>query len=193
MWFINTNFAKGYWIWWNFYKIETLENEEDFAECDLFIVLIGCIGLNKERLQSIRSKNHYNKKSIEILGLIDYFFKRFNFIKNNKNFHKFLEIFLAHGNYMNGITTKGGAFDFQLTSLSKFYDMKSKNNKTTLFQYIIEFIMEEVDKTILNFMSYFELFNKMQITLINESYKSLKEAFKSVEGLIKFEIQKMMK
>ena len=33
----------------------------------------------------------------------------------------------------------------------------------------------------------------MQITLMNESYKSLKEAFKSVEGLIKFEIQKMMK
>ena len=25
-------------------KIETLENEEDFAESDLFIVLIGCIG-----------------------------------------------------------------------------------------------------------------------------------------------------
>ena len=95
------------------------------------------------------------------MGLIDYFFfKGFDFIKNNKNFHKFLEIFLAHGNYMNGITTKGGAFGFQLTSLSKFYDMKSKYNKTTLFQYIIEFIMEEVDKTILNFMSYFELLMK---------------------------------
>jgi hypothetical protein len=166
-------------------KTETLENEEDFAECDLFIVLIGCIGCNKERLQAIRFKNSYSKKSVEILGLIDYFFKGFDFVKTNKNFHKFLEIFLAHGNYMNGVTVKGGAFGFQLTSLTKFYDTKSKDNKTTLFQYIIEFIVEEYDKKILNFMSYFELFNKMQITLINESYKSLKESFKSVEALKK--------
>ena len=166
-------------------KTENLENEEDFAECDLFIVLIGCISCNKERLQAIRFKNNYSKKSVEILGLIDFFFKGFDFVKNNKNFHKFLEIFLAHGNYMNGVTAKGGAFGFQLASLSKFYDMKSKDNKSTLFQYIIEFIMDEVDRKILNFMPFFELFNKMQITLIQESYNSLKDKFKSVEALKK--------
>jgi len=164
-------------------KTETLENEEDFAECDLFIVLIGCISCNQQRLQAIRFKNSYSKKSVEVLGLIDYFFKGFDFVKNNKNFHKYLEILLAHGNYMNGVTAKGGAFGFQLTSLTKFYDMKSKDNKSTLLQYIIEFIMEEVDRKILNFMPFFELFNKMQITLINESYNSLKEKFKSVEAL----------
>lgn len=166
-------------------KTENLENEEDFAECDLFIVLIGCISCNKERLQAIRFKNTYSKKSVEVLGLIDFFFKGFDFVKNNKNFHKFLEIFLAHGNYMNGVTAKGGAFGFQLASLSKFYDMKSKDNKSTLFQYIIEFIMDEVDRKILNFMPFFELFNKMQITLIQESYNSLKDKFKSVEALKK--------
>ena len=164
-------------------KTETLENEEDFAECDLFIVLIGCISCNQQRLQAIRFKNSYSKKSVEVLGLIDYFFKGFDFVKNNKNFHKFLEILLAHGNYMNGVTAKGGAFGFQLTSLSKFYDMKSKDNKTTLLQYIIEYIMEDLDRKILNFMPFFELFNKMQITLINESYNSLKDKFKAVEAL----------
>ena len=45
--------------------------------------------------------------------------------------------------------------------------------------------MEEVDRKLLNFMPYFELFNKMQITLIQESYNSLKEKFKSVEALKK--------
>ena len=35
-------------------------------------------------------------------------------------------------NYMNGLTAKGGAFGFPLTSLTKFYDMKSKDNKSTL-------------------------------------------------------------
>jgi hypothetical protein len=62
--------------------------------------------------------------------------------------------------------SKRRAFGFQLASLTKFYDMKSKDNKTTLLQYIIEFIMEEVDRKILNFMPFFELFNKKQITLI---------------------------
>ena len=61
--------------------------------------------------------------------------------------------------------------------------MKSKDNKSTLFQYIIEFIMEDYDRKLLNFMPYFELFTKMQITLIQESYNSLKDKFKSVEAL----------
>jgi diaphanous 1 len=164
-------------------RTEELENEDDFAECDLFIVLVGCIACNRERLEAIRFKNLYAKKAVEILSLIEYFFKAFEFLKTNKNFRKFLEIILAHGNYMNGVTAKGGAFGFQLTSLPKFYDMKSKDNKTTLLQYIVEFIMEEVDKTLLNFMPYLELFNKMQIALIQESYNGLKDKFKRVEVL----------
>ena len=166
-------------------ETQALENEDDFAECDLFIVLIGCIPCNRERLQAIRFKNIYSKKSVEILELIDYFFKGFEFIKTNKNFHKYLEILLAHGNYMNGATAKGGAFGFQITSLSKFYDTKSKDNKTTLLQYIVEFIMEEVDRNILNFMPYFKLFERMQISLVQESFNSLKDKFQSVEALNK--------
>ena len=41
---------------------ESLENEQDFAECDLFIVLIGCIACHQERLKAIRFKNTYLKK-----------------------------------------------------------------------------------------------------------------------------------
>jgi len=86
---------------------------------------------------------------------------------------------------MNGVTAKGGAFGFQFTSLSKFYDMKSKDNKTTLLQYIVEFIMDEVDRNILNFMPFLQLFEKMQITLVQESFNSLKDKFQSVEALHK--------
>ena len=159
--------------------------EEEFAQCDLLVVLVGVVPHNRERLLAINFKNTYSDKSVEILKLIDHFFKGFDFIKTNKNFHKFLEIFLAYGNYMNGVTAKGGAFGFQLTSLNKFYDMKSKDNKVTLFQYIINTIMEE-DKKILNFMQYLQSFEKMQIELINQSFNSLKDKFKSVEILKKF-------
>jgi diaphanous 1 len=164
---------------------ESYESEEDFAQCDLLVVLVGVVPHNRERLLAINFKNTYSDKSVEILKLIDHFFKGFDFIKTNKNFHKFLEILLAYGNYMNGVTAKGGAFGFQLSSLSKFYDMKSKDNKVTLFQYIINTIMEE-DKKILNFMQFLQSFEKMQIELINQSFNSLKEKFKSVEILKNF-------
>ena len=45
--------------------------------------------------------------------------------------------------------------------------------------------MEE-DKKILNFMQYLQSFEKMQIELINQSFNSLKDKFKSVEILKKF-------
>ena len=166
-------------------EVEKLENEEDCALCDLFVILIGLVPHSKERLQAIGFKNTYKDKSVEILKLIDYFFKGFEFIKTNKNFHKFLEILLAYGNYMNGISEKGGAFGFQFSSFNKFYDMKSKDNKTTLFQYIINIIIEE-DKQKLNFIQYLQSFEKMQISSIQESFNSLKEKFKSVEVLKKF-------
>ena len=121
--------------------------------------------IKRERLQAIMFKNNYSKKCIEILKLIKYFTKGFDFIKNNKKFHKFLEIILAHGNYMNGESQNGGAFGFNLQSLNKIYDMKSKDNKMTLLQFIIEFILEEVDNNFFDFMPDFELFNKMQIIL----------------------------
>ena len=164
---------------------ESYESEEDFAQCDLLVVLVGVVPHNRERLLAINFKNTYSDKSVEILKLIDHFFKGFDFIKTNKNFHKFLEIFLAYGNYMNGVTAKGGAFGFQIASLSKFYDMKSKDNKTTLFQYIVNTIMDE-DKKILNFMQFLQSFEKMQIELIQQSFNSLKDKFKSVEILKKF-------
>ena len=39
-----------------FKKTEALENEGNFPQCDLFIVLIGCIPNNKERWQAINLK-----------------------------------------------------------------------------------------------------------------------------------------
>ena len=107
-------------------------------------------------MQTIGFKNIYSDKFVEILKLIDYFFKEFDFIKTNKNFHKFLEILLAYGIYMNGISAKGGAFGFQFASFNKFYDMKSKYNKKTLFQHIINILIMEEDKKILNFMQYLQ-------------------------------------
>ena len=73
-------------------ETENLENGEDFAKWDLFIVLIRRISCNRERLQPIRFKNTYSKKTLQDLGLIDFFSKDLIMLKI-KNFQKFLEIF----------------------------------------------------------------------------------------------------
>ena len=90
-------------------ETENLENGEDFAKWDLFIVLIRRISCNRERLQPIRFKNTYSKKTLQDLGLIDFFFKGFDFVKNKKLSEIFGNI-LSIGNYMKGVAAKSDAF-----------------------------------------------------------------------------------
>jgi diaphanous 1 len=167
-------------------ETQNLENEDQFDSCDLFIILIGSIVGYKERLQSILFKSYYKEKSIEILKLIDYFFNGFDFILTNEHLKKILEVILAHGNYLNGITMRGGAFGFNLDSLSKIEEMKSKDNKLTLLEYIIHYIIDEegLNKPeYLDIMSYLELFDQMQMKSITESFNELNSKFKVVQSL----------
>ena len=171
----------------NIISNETQNLEEDqFDSCDLFIILIGSIVGYKERLQSILFKSYYKEKSIEILKLIDYFFNGFDFILTNEHLKKILEVILAHGNYLNGITMRGGAFGFNLDSLSKIEDMKSKDNKLTLLEYIIHYIIDEngLNKPeYLDIISYLDLFDQMQMKSITESFNELNSKFKIVQSL----------
>lgn len=171
----------------NIISNETANLEEDqFDSCDLFIILTGSIVGYKERIQSILFKSSYKEKSIEILKLIDYFFNGFDFILTNEHLKKILEVILAHGNYLNGITMRGGAFGFNLDSLSKIEDMKSKDNKLTLLEYIIHYIIDEngLNKPdYLDIMSYLDLFDQMQMKSITESFNELNSKFKIVQSL----------
>ena len=145
---------------------EAIEDVDDFDKCDLFIVLIGSVIGSSERLLSIMFKNAYRKDSIEILKLIDVFFKGFDFVLTNEHLQKLFEIMLAHGNYMNGITNKGGAFGFKLDSLPKILEMKSKDNRRTLIQYIVTFIIEDLkDHQILDILKFLQLFEKSKFII----------------------------
>ena len=98
-------------------KTEGLNNEKDFSEYKLFIVLTGCILYNKERLQAIQFKNTYSKECEVLLLSIDDFFKGFDFVKNNKNFYIFLGVLLVRVNYIKSESVKIASFCLQLSSL----------------------------------------------------------------------------
>ncbi|MCQ2817335.1 MAG: FH2 domain-containing protein [archaeon] len=137
-------------------------NEEDYDACDLFIYLVGAIVGNKERVLSMLFRSTYKKDCVELLKLIDVFFKVYEFIKTNEHFKKFLTVLLAIGNYMNGTSVRGGCFGFKWEpSLPKFYDTKAKDNKTTMIQYVINTIIEDLkEPEILDIVTYLNLFPK---------------------------------
>jgi len=163
-------------------KTESLENEEDFAVCDLFIILIGCIYNNKERLQAMKFKNNYHQQCEEVLELMKQILIGFDFVKNDYNFHHFLEILSEQGNPILDEKDKGGSFGLKLSSLPKLYKMKSNNGEGKHFQNIIR---EKVGKNMLSFMSNLKLFDTIQIKRVKELYNSLKDNFESVETLKK--------
>lgn len=141
-------------------QTEHLEYSE-YDMSDMFICLIGEIPGYKERLGALIFKSNYRLDSVNILKTIDCFYKAFDFISTNKHLHKIFEIILAHGNYMNGITPKGGALGFKMESLPKLNQMRSRDNKKTLLQYIVYYIINDMkEPELLDIMPYFELFKK---------------------------------
>ena len=162
-----------------------LETEDDYDPADLFIIYIGVIIGYKERLQSILFKNEYKNtiKNIEIF--IKFFNEGFDFILNSQNLKKLFEIMLAIGNYMNGITNRGGAFGFKIDSLTKFAELKSKDNKTTLLNYIVEYIYEDLNNPIIigSILTNLKNFEGMEINSINELMNDLNKKLKILTTL----------
>ena len=155
--------------------------QEDLISSDIFIQTVGCILGYQERLDSIIFKNEYKDMSWNILKLIENFYTCFDSIIKNEHFNKFLEIILAHGNYLNGTTVRGGAFGFKLTSLTKIAEMKTKDNKSNLLNYIVEFIIDDLKQPeILDFLSLLKLFKELEIQPIIESTNNLNRQFKKV-------------
>ncbi len=160
---------------------ENKVEQDDLMSSDIFIQTVGCILGYQERLDSIIFKNEYKDMSNNILKLIEVFYICFDQIIENEHFNKFLEIILAHGNYLNGITMRGGAFGFKLTSLTKFAEMKTKDNKSNLLNFIVEFIIDDLKQPeILDFLSLLEKFKELEIQPIIEATANLNLKFKKV-------------
>jgi len=61
-------------------------------------------------------------------------------VQESSGFKRVLGAVLALGNYMNGGTKNGQAHGFKLTALSRLSSSKALDNKTTLLQYLTQYI-----------------------------------------------------
>ena len=158
----------------------------DLATADqLVLIIAGFVGY-KERVKAIIFNYSFEEDSRIILKEINRFFKVFNFIKTSEHLKTWLEIVLAIGNYMNGGTSRGAAWAFKLDTLGKLSEVKSKDNKKTLMQYIVEFIMDKLKKEeLFDVMKMLNKFDKLQYQSVVESGKEMTARFGDVKLLKK--------
>lgn len=158
----------------------------DLATADqLVLIMAGFVGY-KERVKAIIFNSSFEEDSHIILKEINRFFKVFDFIKTSDKLKKWLEIILAIGNYLNGGTSRGAAWAFKLDILGKLSEVKSKDNKKTLMQYIVEFIMDKLEKEdLFDILKVLNKFDKLQYQSIVESGKEMTNRFGDVKLLKK--------
>jgi hypothetical protein len=170
-------------------QVDAFEEPEKLADSDQFVLLVSTAPGYVERFKAIIFKSTYKEEALDLLKKIEMFFTTFDFILNDKRFHKWLEIILAYGNYLNGTSNRGGTYGFKLDTLPKLSEFKSNDNKKTLLYYIIEYIgevlkMDEllgITKELDQFSNCKNKYiNIVSLTSINDSFKELTGKFKLV-------------
>ena len=130
------------------------------ADCDQFVLLFKtCLGY-EDRIKSILFKYSYEAEYNIAKSKVDSFYKSFDFLENNHLFHKWLEVVLLFGNYLNGTSNRGGAYGFKLDTLAKLSELKSTDNKKTLFYYLVEYVGDSKNDEMFNITSDLEIISK---------------------------------
>lgn len=75
-------------------------------DCDQFVLLMESIPGYDLRMKTILFSITYNEEIKDLNVKIDEFFEVFKFFKSNSKFLDWLQIVLAHGNYLNGTGSK---------------------------------------------------------------------------------------
>lgn len=129
---------------------------EQLETADQIVQIFKKIKCSQLRLQVMAFSHSYKEDCTMIIKSAKKLLNVIKFFTQSKNFKRWLEYILAYGNYMNGISARGGAYAFKLDTLNKIIETKSNDGSKTLLQYIIEAMgNNEKDFELLNF--HFEL------------------------------------
>jgi dishevelled associated activator of morphogenesis len=112
-------------------EVQLLKESEDeidrFAKADRFMFEISRIDHFRQRINIISYRKHFHDLFRELKPKVQNLSEASNQLLKNKRFRTILEYILAFGNYMNK-GTRGNAYGFKLSSLSKLLDTKSASN-----------------------------------------------------------------
>jgi len=101
-----------------------------------FYLEIMTIPRLEERLKANVSKRNFTTKIAAIRDSLEIISSALTQLKTCAKLQAIFEIILAVGNYLNGGTTRGGAFGFKLEALGKLADLKASSGGT-LLNYVV--------------------------------------------------------
>lgn len=94
----------------------------------------------KQRLQSLVVKHRFGDNCSELMETVRVVSLACEELSESKKFTEVLETILAIGNYLNGSTSRGGAYGFKLAALGKLGTIKSVDNKKNLVTFLVDML-----------------------------------------------------
>ena len=154
-------------------------SEETLDKPELFFLELSRIPAFEERIYCLVYQNKFNESIVSIDFRLNSVKTVCDELMNNDKIKKLLGIILACGNNMNANNKlRGDADGFDLAILPNLRDVKSKDNSTTLLQYIAYFYVNKIDDS-----SKFPLPEPSDLSYAaNVSFQDIEKELKRVEN-----------
>eukprot|EP01126_Amoeba_proteus_P002035 TRINITY_DN10643_c0_g1_i9.p1 TRINITY_DN10643_c0_g1~~TRINITY_DN10643_c0_g1_i9.p1 ORF type:complete len:285 (-),score=87.43 TRINITY_DN10643_c0_g1_i9:360-1214(-) len=147
----------------------------------------GAVPQLTERLNCFQYLVDFEPKRVDILPDISTLEKSSNFVATSDKISKFLEVVLHVGNFLNADNRRlGQALGFKLETLSKLSDTKTADNKRTIFEVIVEMIMDSKPSVLEFSKADIELLSaaaRVSLSTLEPELKKLSKQFEVVSGV----------
>ena len=123
------------------------EGTKGMSKVEIFFHALVDIPRIGARLECIHAFHSFGQEFDSVRGQVATIYIATQQVMRSKKFRRLLEIILAVGNFMNGKTRNGGAFGFQLSSLTKLKETKSHSKpQTSLLRWIVAHITDKLQE-----------------------------------------------
>jgi len=163
--------------------------EDELAEPEKFMKVMLGMSNYPERVSSWEMKMKFMTYVAGVRPPLENAILGCKELRDSKKFLEFLGLVLTIGNYLNAKNPKKIIYGFKLKSLAKLNETKASDGKTTLLQYICEFIANSKDfKELVGLpedLIHIPPASKIAIGAIEDDIKVMKDGIKQVENYLK--------
>ena len=181
--------------------IPAIPNEEEIQQCKTYkgdyellanpeklILEISKVKGFAARIKGLHFQKVYKEMVDDLKTKSDVLFKVWSSIRFDKRILLLFEYVLATGNYLNGVSNRGGAYGFKFDGLEKIVDCKSTiNPKRNLLIFILESIEEQKKAPLVvgnEDLSEYDLITKVPINQLEIDLTDIRKGSKSIDQAI---------
>ena len=113
-------------------------DKESLGKAEKFFLEMMKIKALGPRLNALHTKQGFDKKMEVARNAVLIMLDAVKEIKDTKKLPKMLELVLAVGNFLNGVTFRGGAYGFKLETLVKMTEVRAADGKTNMLNYLAQ-------------------------------------------------------